>query len=521
MACEVICCDISEIIDTLVEANDGALIDQLFSLLKLDAPLDARLAGYFEKVVALLLQRKTLQMITYINKGGTDLFALFVKHIDSFSILELVRRILQPVFSDGMDDGGMYGMEQEDEIVFPTVVWHKEQAVITLLLESLDPKGDSDVHKHAAEVLIHILITAKQANEESSLLHAFETADNALSLVSLSLPNGDVSDVSSSSLIGALYVLETLLSCNHISDLTNMEGEEKETEANGADGETPEVFKALLGRIPMIARYLEGGDEPVMKSQYKTEGKSLGMRRLKLVELVVILIQTRQDEVDAELISARVLPLCVGLFFEFEWSNMLHSLVEAIIINVVESGSTELQSSLLTDGKLLEGILKAYKQDEAGRAEPRSCRTGYIGHLNRLCNLFVATLDSIEVVEGEELPAALANEPSSRFAKLLMEDALFSDFQTFVLGTLAEINVVETCPLGGQGAPSNEQHLDDLFDLGPTMHELGGNDLEDEDDEEPRNDDGDDSSDEEELDFDPRDGNEENEGADDAGKQGG
>jgi serine/threonine-protein phosphatase 6 regulatory subunit 3 len=410
MACEVICCDISEIIDTVTEANNGAMMDQLFSLLQLDAPLDARLAGYFEKVVALLLQRKTLQMITYINKGGMDLFALFVKHIDSFSILELVRRILQPVFNDGMDDG-MYGMEQEEETVFPTVAWHKDDKVLTLLLESLDPKHDSDVHKHAAEVLIHILITAKQANEEASLLSSFESAENASALVNLSLPDLDAAEVSSSSLIGALYVLETLLSCNYISDLTNMENDSAGDSAGNS--ETPEVFRALLSRIPMIAKYLEGGDEPAMISQYnRTETPSLGMRRLKLVELVVILIQTRQTKVDVELISSKVLPLCVGLFFEFEWSNMLHSLVEAIIINVVESGSTELQSSLLTDGKLLDRILEAYRKDEARRAEPRSCRTGYIGHLNRLCNLFVATLDSIEVVEGEELPAALANEPS-------------------------------------------------------------------------------------------------------------
>ena len=207
----------------------------------------------------------------------------------------------------------------------------------------------------------------------------------------------------------------------------------------------------------MIAKCLEDDATPKMVSQYKEEKSSLGMRRLKMVELVVILIQTKQAAVDAELISARVLPLCVGLFFQFEWSNMLHSLVEHIVINVVESGRAELQSSLLTDSKLLERILLAYKQDEVRRTEPRSCRTGYVGHLNRICNLFVATLDTIESEQGEEA-AADNDEPSSRFARLLTEDAQFSEFQTFVLATLAEINVVETCPLGGQ-APSNEQHL--------------------------------------------------------------
>ena len=50
MSCEVLCCDISDILDTLCEADDGKLLDKLFSLLQVDPPLDCRLAGYFEKV---------------------------------------------------------------------------------------------------------------------------------------------------------------------------------------------------------------------------------------------------------------------------------------------------------------------------------------------------------------------------------------------------------------------------------------------------------------------------------------
>jgi hypothetical protein len=103
-----------------------------------------------------------------------------------------------------------------------------------------------------------------------------------------------------------------------------------------------------------------------------------------------------------------------------------------------------------------------------------------------------------------------------------MEDAQFGDFQSFVLSTLAEINVVETCPLGGQGAPSNEQHLDDLFDLGGAMsggHESGGMGLGDDDDDDDHRGGNDNDSSDEEDDFDPRDGNEDE--ADAEGKQGG
>jgi len=72
MACEVICCDVSQIIDGIVDGVDGdreeegeggndnnyadkgegsnELLDILFSLLDKPPPLPPRQAGYFEKV---------------------------------------------------------------------------------------------------------------------------------------------------------------------------------------------------------------------------------------------------------------------------------------------------------------------------------------------------------------------------------------------------------------------------------------------------------------------------------------
>ena len=52
MACEVICCDIGEIIDTLVESSDGAIIEQLFSLLQLEEKLVGRIKSLEAKLDA-------------------------------------------------------------------------------------------------------------------------------------------------------------------------------------------------------------------------------------------------------------------------------------------------------------------------------------------------------------------------------------------------------------------------------------------------------------------------------------
>lgn len=50
MSCEVICCDVESILTTIVTTGDDQLIESLFSFLDPPGALDARLAGYFEKV---------------------------------------------------------------------------------------------------------------------------------------------------------------------------------------------------------------------------------------------------------------------------------------------------------------------------------------------------------------------------------------------------------------------------------------------------------------------------------------
>ncbi len=50
MACEVICCDIMSITDTLACSADGKIVETMFEFLYQSESLDPRLAGYFEKV---------------------------------------------------------------------------------------------------------------------------------------------------------------------------------------------------------------------------------------------------------------------------------------------------------------------------------------------------------------------------------------------------------------------------------------------------------------------------------------
>lgn len=56
MACEVLCCDIMSITETLATASEGRIVETMFEFLYQSEPLDSRLAGYFEKVWTLTLR---------------------------------------------------------------------------------------------------------------------------------------------------------------------------------------------------------------------------------------------------------------------------------------------------------------------------------------------------------------------------------------------------------------------------------------------------------------------------------
>ncbi len=65
--CQVICCEVDHILDTLVAMHDGQAVARLFALLDAEGEIDDRLSGYFEKIVFVLLKRKCLQVGAWVG----------------------------------------------------------------------------------------------------------------------------------------------------------------------------------------------------------------------------------------------------------------------------------------------------------------------------------------------------------------------------------------------------------------------------------------------------------------------
>ena len=129
---------------------------------------------------------------------------------------------------------------------------------------------------------------------------------------------------------------------------------------------------------------------PPMAAIINSTGKldpPLGVVRLKVLELIAMLVALDNPVVEERLASLKVLPAVLDIFFKYEWHNLLHNLVckmlEPVIAAEAPSGQ-RLKHSLLEDGKLLPRIIKAHADNDEHVKQPKQTRKGYMGQLRLL-----------------------------------------------------------------------------------------------------------------------------------------
>lgn len=199
IACEILCCNITQLIEPLV--NDSTLLNVFFGILGHAAPLDLRVSGYFYKVLAILLRRAPEKMLWFsvyrnvdISAAGesagrseTDsskvgwLMPMLLEHIDSYSIMCCFKTFLQVaaedngVVDDDDEDGDMprYGQdleigdldgrpEENDEVRNALLrkvrsIWLGGSGAALAVLDALAASNNSDSHNNAAELLADMI----------------------------------------------------------------------------------------------------------------------------------------------------------------------------------------------------------------------------------------------------------------------------------------------------------------------------------------------------------------------------
>lgn len=124
-ACEVFCCEVEAVFNTLLEDED--LLRLLFSLLDQEPPLSCKAAGYFGRVVGQLLLRKTNEMMQHLSHND-EILEKLIKHVDTTSIADIIKRLV--------------GADDHSSMIFSPMhtQWLAETPLVNMLLDRLGPE---------------------------------------------------------------------------------------------------------------------------------------------------------------------------------------------------------------------------------------------------------------------------------------------------------------------------------------------------------------------------------------------
>ena len=139
-ACEVLCCEVDAITATLLDTP--GLLATLFAVLDAPPPLECVRAGYFARLAARLLARRTEAVMAFL-RAHPAVLARLVAHVDTASVAEVVARLL------GADDA--MGLPPA------ALAWLRDAGVLGGLLDCLSPSAPPDAQKHAAAVLAAVV----------------------------------------------------------------------------------------------------------------------------------------------------------------------------------------------------------------------------------------------------------------------------------------------------------------------------------------------------------------------------
>ncbi len=195
IACEVICCEIDDILDIIVygtveiDDDDGdngdattkaphkkkkrrsrkqSILDMLFSLLYTTPPsqLDDRRAGYLEKILSVLFRTRPKAMETYLN--GDHLIYLPHCEQSSSSVLEYMNSNNKSTSSFGVrDTHDIMHADNEKEIKLQK---NEHNAVTTVEEEEEEEREDMTIHRGGGLSLLDALFNHLHSNSISQIV---------------------------------------------------------------------------------------------------------------------------------------------------------------------------------------------------------------------------------------------------------------------------------------------------------------------------------------------------------------
>ncbi|KAL2762760.1 serine/threonine-protein phosphatase 6 regulatory subunit 1 [Daubentonia madagascariensis] len=435
VACEILTSDVPQINDAL--GADESLLNRLYGFLQSNGSLNPLLASFFSKVMGILINRKTDQLVSFLRKKD-DFVDLLLQHIGTSAIMDLLLRLLTCV--------------ERPQLRQDVVNWLNEEKIVQRLIEQIHPLKDENQHSNASQSLCDIIrlsreqmIQVQDSPEPDQLLATLEKQETIEQLLS----NMFEGEQSPSVLVSGIQVLLTLLeprrsrseSVTMNNFFSSMDGQLELLAQGALDSTTSSVgtLHALRPRLGCFHQLLL--EPPKLEPLRMTWGSldpPLGNMRLHVVKLLASALSANDAALTQELLALDVPNTMLDLFFHYVFNNFLHAQVEGCVSTMLSSGpppdsSSEIPTQnpvvkhLLQRCCLVERILTSWEENDRVQSGGGP-RKGYMGHLTRVANALVQNVE--KGPNAEQLGQLLKELPSEQQER----------WEAFVAGPLAETN---------------------------------------------------------------------------------
>lgn len=420
------------------------LLDRLFKFIEVedDTQVNPVLAGYFSKIVQLLINRKQKQVVPYIVSDEYNVVENLLKHVYSRSVAEVIQRLLHIVDSNF-----------EDEL--SAKISQKKQIILASLIEQLATKREDETVMNAAFILQDILeqkpffqILTKRQNMQKMFEIAFDTTapDTDSCFVTQGLISRFVqqfNDRWKQSLDENRFdnsCDDDDIIVNEMSDEENEESKSKHADA---------VVELLVKMIEPIKTILETSPLPEIQSSFSSKRTMpLGRTKLRAVELLQSIVSLRKAEIINVVTSSEVLQVAIGLIEKHPWNNMIQLKAHLIFEDVLYSDITvDEKISFLKSSDATKMLMQMAQEPDVTFNSGNKIRNGFMGFVIKLANLIVKV--KTMVAEGMDL-----------------EQVYTSGWDSFVSGELETSNERNGRNLGGRPtSTTDEDDENNQFDV--------------------------------------------------------
>ncbi|XP_036765130.2 serine/threonine-protein phosphatase 6 regulatory subunit 1 isoform X3 [Manis pentadactyla] len=435
VACEILTSDVPQINDAL--GADESLLNRLYGFLQSSGSLNPLLASFFSKVMGILINRKTDQLVSFLRKKD-DFVDLLLRHIGTSAVMDLLLRLLTCV--------------ERPQLRQDVVNWLNEEKIVQRLIEQIHPSKDDNQHSNASQSLCDIIrlsreqmSQAQDSPEPDQLLATLEKQETIEQLLSNMLEG----EQSQSVIVSGVQVLLTLLEPRRprpesvtVNNFFSSVDGQLELLAQGTLDSTVSSVGALHALRPRLSHFrqllLEPPEQEPLRTTWGSLAPPLGNTRLHVVKLLASALSANDAALTQELLALDVPNTMLDLFFHYVFNNFLHTQVEVCVSALLSAGPPSdsnpetsapnpVVKHLLQQCQLVERILTSWEENDRAQSVGGP-RRGYMGHLTRVANALVQNTE--KGPNAEQLGQLLKELPGEQQEQ----------WEAFVSGPLAETN---------------------------------------------------------------------------------